>query len=157
MKKEMNIRVVVDGLTVGSRVYKAGDILQAEHVTEDFRRYASGELRFYDGRRVLEFTTEAGPEPEPTEGAEPVPPSAPPDTSVETIGPNTETETAVTNLADLILEQVREGKGKHAISREIGGQSEEYTIRGVLAEFDALVESGRIVEGEKPGSYSVKE
>ena len=59
MSKPRDIRVLKGGLTFGSRVYKAGELLEPRHHSERVHAYASGEKKFFTGERVVEFVEEA--------------------------------------------------------------------------------------------------
>lgn len=134
------LKTCIHALTVGGEVFKSGTVLTEKEAHPSLvdaantgRKINGFLLAEWVEEPVLETGMTAKDEPEA-----PVTPEAP----------------AEATLADLIKTLVREGESKTAITEALGA-SDQYSQRGVRAEFDRLLEAGEIVAGDKSGEYSV--
>lgn len=136
------IRSLINGLTLGNHIYNKGEILEERHCSSAVHQYASGQ-KLLMGERVLEYFE-----------AEPMLPESSAPVAQLTVTPEEPPpESQIESLEDLILTMVAEGQSKTAISETLGGL-EEWTHREVRAEFDRLLQSGRIAQEDR-GAYRV--
>ena len=162
-----NARVLITGLTHGSQMYNAGDVID---VAGNKSLYDLAEGKLIGGKRYLEWTEEK-PSPVSDSPVAPVPkskPSIPPEdeSSAEEAPepPSTEAPTSTaepaaavelpSDLGEAIKVLVAAGKAKGTIVKELG-KSEDISQRQVSEKFDELLAVGEIVAGESPGQYSV--
>lgn len=187
MSKPRDIRVLKGGLTFGSRIYKAGELLEPQHCSPTVRAYASGEKKFFTGERVVEYVeveVEVEPETKPTTttDAEITDPEPTEEEVLEVDGgvvdekgevtadaPEPEPEVAPTELendpvsgsddSDLVDFILTMVEEGHTKTEvvETLAEGDEYTQKQVRAEFDRLMGEGRILETEERGKYRVAE
>ncbi|MGE0493279.1 MAG: hypothetical protein AB7S38_28990 [Vulcanimicrobiota bacterium] len=180
------MRILLDWLTVRGRVYRAGAVVdgddhllalarEGEHVelvdkpapVLDRDGFAALQEKFGISRKDLEDAglslAEESPaaevnedpvaearEPEPTEEspADEAPPEPTEDPVAESV--------PVSDLDQALLAGVAEGLSKSRLLERLG-QTDRWTYREVSARFDELLDGGRIVAGEKRGTYTLAE
>lgn len=162
--QKRNIRIIRAGLTVGSTIYKVGDIVPPLAQTHDLQALAGGKLlvgerwaEWVDGevpaepqhRAMTESVTPAEIATQVEEVASVVAPEVPavePEAVAEAV--------ATTDLAAAILAGVEAGKGKTALVKELALQP-GVSQRQVGEKFDELLAIGKIIAGAEAGQYSV--
>lgn len=161
--KTGNIRILRSGLTVGSSVYRPGDIVPPAQQTHDLCQLADGKLHVGHVWAEWETAPDPAPQPQHIDVSEPVTQVATHEEQAEVVNhvePASEPATAPeaagksSDLTEAVKAAVISGLGKRKVMEQLGA-SEAYTQKQVGDEFDRLVAIGVIVQGDHPGKYAV--
>lgn len=167
------MRILITGLTIGSTVFKEGDIVNPSGM-RDLENLADG--RLLAGRRFAEWVKPEEPDAEakpltpqmeaPKDPAPEAPevfvtqpdlePEPEPEPMAQEAPPEPEPASApIEDFDAAIIEMVKAGKAKGAIVKELAKPA-NVSQRAISDKFDEMLAVGIIVAGETPGSYSVE-
>lgn len=145
-----NIRILRSGITVGSTVYRQGDIVPPAQQTHDLCQLADGKVHV--GQVWAEWET--APEPQHIDVSEPVTSEVATQVEESADVVTHEEPTEASDLTEAVKAAVISGLGKRKVMEQLGA-TEAYTQKQVGDEFDRLVAIGVIVQGDQPGKYAV--